>query len=95
MYDTTAKHTTSTFQTRLTGLAGAVRFAWIPMICALVVAIASPLTSGRVLAAALALLSLAIGVAVHAREIALGQPLRVLSGPALEELDAEWAKAIA
>jgi disulfide bond formation protein DsbB len=86
---------TPSLSARLAGLAGAVRFSWIPIVCALVVAIASQHTRGRALAAALALLSLAIGFVMHAREIVLGQPQPTRIGAAREEIDAEWMKAVA
>ena len=95
MHDTTEMKTTSTLHTRLAGLAGAVRFAWIPIVCALVVAVASQHTRGRALAAALALLSLAIGLVMHAGEIVLGRPLPVRQDARFEEIDAEWMKAVA
>jgi diamine N-acetyltransferase len=66
----------SGLRVRLVGLAGAVRFAWIPAVCALVVAVASEEPHGRVLALALAIASVCLGLAVHAREIILGRPLR-------------------
>lgn len=84
---------TRVLRARLAGLAGAVRFSWIPIVCALVVAVASQHTRGRALAAALAILSLVIGLVMHARQIVLGQPAR--RGARLEEIEAEWLKAIA
>ena len=54
---------------RLRALAAAVRFAWIPIGCAVVVAIASRHPNGRALALALVLPALCLGVAVHAREL--------------------------
>ena len=85
----------SSLRARLAGLAGAVRFSWIPIVCALVVAIASEHTRGRALAAALALLSFAIGLVMHAREIVLGESRPAAIEAAREEIDAEWMKAVA
>lgn len=89
------QHPTTSLDVRLAGIAGAIRFAWIPIVCALVVAIASEHAHGRALAAAIALLSLAIGLAVHAREIVLAEPLGAPGGAGREELDAEWVRAVA
>ena len=84
---------TSKTHVRLRGLVGAVRFAWIPAVCALVVALASEDPRGRLLAAALGLASLALGVAVHAREIVLG----MRAGRAVQSLPpttGEWLAAL-
>ena len=58
---------------RLQGLVGAFRFAWIPFFCALVIALASEQPRGKEIALALAVASLCLGVAVHAREIVAGR----------------------
>jgi len=58
---------------RLQGLVGALRFAWIPIFCATIIAIASEHPRGRGLAIALAIASLAIGLVAHAREIVFGR----------------------
>ena len=86
MQDIIEQYPTTSTSVRLAGIAGAIRFAWIPIVCALVVAIASEHAHGRALAAAIALLSLAIG---------LGEPLVNPSGAARDEIDAEWLKAVA
>ena len=61
---------------RLRALVGAVRFAWIPFVCAVVVALSSEEPRGKALALALAVASLALGVAAHGRELVLGRPER-------------------
>lgn len=65
---------TSALRIRLHGLGGALRFAWIPFVCALVVALASEDPRGRTLALVLAVASICFGLGVHAREIVLGRP---------------------
>jgi disulfide bond formation protein DsbB len=85
---------TSKTHVRLRGLVGAVRFAWIPAVCALVVALASEDPRGRLLAAALGLASLALGVAVHAREIVLGRAARRAAAGAVPPTTGEWLAAL-
>jgi hypothetical protein len=65
---------TAELRIRLQGVTGALRFAWIPFVCALVVALASEDPRGRTLALALAVASICLGLGVHAREIVLGRP---------------------
>ena len=66
----------SNFRTHLQGIAGALRFAWIPTLCAVVIAVASEDARGRLYALALAVASLVLGVAFHAREILRGRAAR-------------------
>jgi predicted branched-subunit amino acid permease len=54
---------------RLRQLAGVVRVAWIPVACAVVVAIAGKHPNGKALALALLIPALFLGVVVRAREI--------------------------
>jgi hypothetical protein len=61
---------------RLRGLAAAVRFSWIPVLCAGVVAVASEDPRGRMLALWIAVASLCLGFAAHIREIVQGRPAR-------------------
>jgi len=69
----------SNVRIHLQGLVGALRFAWLPIVCAAVVALASGQSRGREYAIALAVASIVLGVAVHAREIVRGRPARRLA----------------
>ncbi len=84
---------TSKTHVRLRGLVGAVRFAWIPAVCALVVALASEDPRGRLLAALLGLALLALGVAVHAQEIVLGRRA-ARAAQAVPPTTGEWLAAL-
>ena len=86
-----APRTRSTPRTRPIGRAvvDALRFVMIPLVCALVIAIASEDSRGRVLAIGLALVSVGFGLVVQSRTIIVGRP----SGRAPEEpvmSTAEW-----
>lgn len=61
---------------RLRGLAAALRFSFIPLFCALVVAVASQDPRGRTLALWIAAGLLCLGVAVHIHEIVFGSSTR-------------------
>jgi len=61
---------------RLRAFVDAVRLVMIPLVCALVIAVASEDPRGRTLALALAVASLGFGVVVHGRAIVLGRPGR-------------------
>jgi disulfide bond formation protein DsbB len=78
---------------RLQGLIGAVRFALIPMACALLVAVASEHPRGRTIALILAILSVIFGAVVHGREILLGRPLPS-SGAAPPYSEDEWMRLL-
>lgn len=58
---------------RLRALAAAVRLAWIPIACAVVLAIAGGHPQARALVVALLLPALGLGLAAHAREIFTGR----------------------
>ena len=58
---------------RLRALADAVRFVMIPLVCAIVIAIASEDPRGRTLAVVLALASLGFGLVIHGRRIVFGE----------------------
>ena len=75
---------------RLRGVAAALRFSWIPIVCALVVAVASEDPRGRVLAALIALVVLGLGVVVHVREILAVQPARHEAQPQHTISTGEW-----
>lgn len=70
MFDTTA------FRARLRGVAAALRFSRLPLICAVIVALASTDPRGRALAIILGAAVLIGGFALQAREIFLGRPAR-------------------
>ena len=59
---------------RLRAFVNAVRLVMIPLVCALVIAVASEDPRGRTLALALAVASLGFGVVVHGRAIVFGRP---------------------
>ncbi|HET7456110.1 MAG TPA: hypothetical protein VFJ74_00540 [Gemmatimonadaceae bacterium] len=65
--------TSTNLRTHLRGLLGAIQFAWIPVICAAAIAVATEQTIGRAIAGAVALAALVLGVAMHASEIFLGR----------------------
>ena len=58
---------------RFRGLVAAVRFAFIPILCAVVVAVASEDPRGKALALGIGLAVLGFGIAVHAQEIVAGR----------------------
>jgi ribosomal protein S18 acetylase RimI-like enzyme len=84
----------SGIRVRLRGLAGAVRFAWIPIVCAAVVALASEQPRGRALATVLAFVSLGLGLAVHTREIILGRRAERRPPSAMPPDTGEWMAAL-
>ena len=65
-----------TLVVRFRGIAAALRFSLIPIVCAMVVALASEDPRGKVLAAATALAVFCFGLAMHAREALTGRPTR-------------------
>ena len=77
---------------RARGVARALRFAAVPLICAAVVAFVNPQLVGRLIALAVGAATFALGVGVHAHEIVLG---RVPARRAAEEptTTAEWLLA--
>ena len=80
----------SNLRTHLQGIAGALRFAWIPTLCAVVVALASEDARGRQYGIALAVASLVLGVAFHAREILRGRAARRRTSGEVPTSTAEW-----
>ena len=64
---------TSSVSVRLRGFTAAARVARIPVICALVVALASDAAISRAIAVVVAIAAVMLGVALHAREIFLGR----------------------
>jgi hypothetical protein len=54
-------------------MALALRFAWIPLACASIVALLSEQRLGRAIAFVIAAAALVLGVAVHFRSIILGE----------------------
>ena len=82
--------TESKLRVRLQGIAGALRFAFIPALCALAVAIASESRRGDVYALALGAASVVLGVVYHAREILSGRPARPEAGGTTPMSEGEW-----
>lgn len=66
----------SQLHTRIGGVLGALRFAWIPALCAGVIVLGSEQAAGRLIAAAVAFAAFCLGVTVHASEIFLGRSAR-------------------
>jgi GNAT superfamily N-acetyltransferase len=64
---------TSASRTGLRAVFGGLRFVMIPLICALVIAVASQDSRGRAFAIALAIASIVFGLAVQLRELARGR----------------------
>lgn len=84
----------SNFRTHLRGIAGALRFAWIPTLCALVVALASEDPRGKVYALVLAVASLVVGVVFHAREIIRGRPARRVTTGEMPISEEQWTVSL-
>jgi ribosomal protein S18 acetylase RimI-like enzyme len=84
----------SKIRVRVRGLVAALRFAWIPATCAVVIATASEEPRGRMLGLTIVLISLCLGLAVHAREIVLGRPLTKRASLEDVPTTAEWLAAL-